>query len=301
MNDIVKHDFPTRNWMAATPAIDNLTLAELTLPGTHNSGCDWQATYDPAPGWVSPIFGSAPTRHWAACQHQSFLTQLNYGARALDVRLLFEPRNDGHKKFMFHHNSIRSSRMLVNLLFELDVFLQDNPDEFIVLNFQHFEGINTEFDYKQFNDVVLDFIGARMIPVANTYLTLAELKRASPVQRVLVGCPRHSAINERQFHDSINGLWSGNNLTNASELEKFISRVMISPPSRWSPWSLSATAYSALGGPTDIHSELDRMFDTTKNNWAQNCNIISVDFMEESKIVAHCRNASIANAARKQR
>lgn len=35
----------TYNWMSTTPDIDSLNICELTLPGTHNAGSDWRATY----------------------------------------------------------------------------------------------------------------------------------------------------------------------------------------------------------------------------------------------------------------
>lgn len=43
-------DVPTHQWMADSPQIDNLSLFEMTLPGAHNAGCDWEASYALIPG-----------------------------------------------------------------------------------------------------------------------------------------------------------------------------------------------------------------------------------------------------------
>jgi len=96
----------TNNWMGSTPAIDSLSISELTLPGTHNAGSDWRASY--------PFFG--PPRHWLACQHDSFHAQLNLGSRALDIRLTHDQKGEGPKKFVMHHNGHRNSRTLENLI-----------------------------------------------------------------------------------------------------------------------------------------------------------------------------------------
>ncbi|PMZ30532.1 phospholipase, partial [Pseudomonas sp. GW247-3R2A] len=37
MTTIVQNNLTLNNWMASTPAIDTLSLCELTLPGTHNA------------------------------------------------------------------------------------------------------------------------------------------------------------------------------------------------------------------------------------------------------------------------
>jgi hypothetical protein len=75
MSNRIVENYALNNWMAATPALDTLSLCELTLPGSHNAGCDWKASYPIIPG-----------AHWLACQNDSFYAQLHNGARALDVR-----------------------------------------------------------------------------------------------------------------------------------------------------------------------------------------------------------------------
>jgi 1-phosphatidylinositol phosphodiesterase len=49
----------------------------------------------------------------------------------------------------------------------------------------------------------------------------------------------------------------------------------------------------------DIHDELNAWFDPSHSDWATLCNIISVDFIEESNIVSYCRTANLKKAAKR--
>ena len=274
----------TSNWMSSTLDIDSLNIAEMTLPGTHNAGSDWRATY--------PIFG--PPRHWLACQHDSFHAQLNHGARALDIRLIYETKGEGPRKFVMHHNGYKNSRTLENLAADINNFLKKNPDEFIILDFHSLEG--NDFDHEYFNNTIIDLLGQRLIPRANQSLTLQELKRISTTQRVIAAASSHWKLDYKVFHESIRHKWSGNGITNPDELKQFIQNVMQNPPGTGTPWSLSATSYTSLGGPVDIHDKLNEWFDLDKSDWALKCSIINVDFMEESDLVEFCRVANVLKA-----
>ncbi|MCP1476380.1 1-phosphatidylinositol phosphodiesterase [Pseudomonas sp. EB276 TE3739] len=275
--------FSTSQWMTATPGIDVLSLMELSLPGTHNAGSDWKASY--------PLFG-AP-RHWIACQHDSFYHQLHHGARALDIRFIYEPEAEGLGKFRVHHGGSRNSRTLGHLVTDVNDFLRKNPDEFIVLDFHSLDG--TDFDFAYFNQMIIHFLGERIIPRQNRYMTLAQLKNISPKQRILVAAESR-ALDGNVFIDRVVHKWSGQTFIDTTELGQFIGEVMENPPSKWGLWSLSATSYTALIGPKDIHTELDKWFDPNTSDWAQRCNIINVDFIEESRIVDFCHTANLNKA-----
>lgn len=281
-------NFPLTNWMAKTPQLDNLSLFEMTLPGTHNAGSDWKANY--------PVL-SYP-RHWIACQHDTFYAQLSKGARALDIRLIWEPAAAGLGKFQVHHDRSRNSRTLGDLISDVSEFLTRFPDEFIIIDFHELAG--DQFDFTYFNDMIIHFLGERMIPWSNRNLSLGELKMLSTQQRILVASAPDRALNRGLFIDSIRHKWIGKGIVSPNELQKYIVDVLEYPPGPWAPWSLSATCYSALGGPLDIHAELDKWFDPQTSDWAMKCNIINVDFFEESKIVSYCRTANLKKAANRQ-
>jgi len=274
----------TNNWMGSTPAIDTLSIFELTLPGTHNAGSDWRASY--------PFFG--PPRHWLACQHDSFLAQLNHGSRALDIRLTHNGGGKGPEKFVAHHNGFQNSRTLANLIADVNKFLDNNPDEFIILDFHSLDG--ADFDYDDFNKIMIHYLGHRLVPRNNFYLSLRELKQVSAQQRVFAAATSHWQLDYKIFHTFINHRWSGNNITSPDDLRQYIGSVLQNSTDNRRLWSLSATSYTAFGGPVDIHDELNEWFDLDKSDWALKCNIINVDFMEESDLVEFCRIASLMKA-----
>ena len=287
MNATNQGNYSNHNWMTSTPQFDALSLNEMTLPGTHNAGSDWKASY--------PVF--APPRHWLACQHDSFYAQLSHGSRALDIRLMSEPAAKGLGKFRMHHNEWPNSRTLGHLISDINQFLDENPDEFIIVDVHEMHG--PTFDFSYFNKVVQHLLGDRIIPTNNARLTLGQLKKISSTQRVLFASQTHGELSQNVFFGKIAHKWIGTGIVSASQLNKYISEVMEYPPGKWTPWSLSATSYSTFGGPVDIHDELNAWFNPKNSDWAMKCNIINVDFIEESNIVAYCHAANLQKAAKK--
>lgn len=278
-------DYTFNRWMTDLPGIDSMKLNELILPGAHNAGADKKATYV-APG----------VSHWAVCQNNSFYEQLNNGARALDVRVEYNVDSRGVGTFWFQHNGFRSSRSLENLVTQVSRFLQENPDEFVLLDFHELKSANTPFDHKEFNRFLLTHLGQRIIPSRNKYLSLGQLKQASLTQRVWVAAGHHPDLDQDWLLSEIQHEWSGQSLTSVKEVQALIARATQDPPSPWRPWSLSATSYTALGGPVDIKEHLDRWFAPASEGWILKCSIINADFFEESKLVPNCRIANIMKA-----
>lgn len=287
MNNFSADNYGPHNWMAATPAIDNLSFFELTLPGAHNAGCDREASYALIPGSI-----------WTACQDVPFYAQLNRGARALDVRLTFDGKANDLKKLRFQHNGFLSSRHLGDLILEINSFLERSRDEFIILDFHELKGGAQAFDYPLFNDLMLKHLGERMIPVENMRLPLGVLKNINPLQRILVAAPRHHQLDYKRFCEKIEHKWIDQKLVNINDLYKYITQVMETPPGSWKPWSLSATCYG-VSGPSRILDQLDAWFDPSKNDWAQRCNIINFDFIKNTQIVSFCRTANLVKARKK--
>lgn len=278
-------NYTLKNWMAATPAIDNLSLNQLTLPGTHNAGCDWQASYALVPG-----------AHYLACQHNSFYEQLNNGARALDIRMVYDSKGEGLGKMRMQHDGYLSSRVFGGLITDLQRFLLENPDEFIVLDFHELKDGDQPFDFVWFNKTMTHFLRDRIIPPRNRHLSLGRLKDISPSQRVLVHANWHRDLDLQWFNQEVEHYWIGTQTPSASDLQKYIEKVLAYPPPSYYPWSLSATSYSLWGGPVDIHSDLDKWFDPANSDWLLKCNIVNVDFIEESRLVSFCRTANLLKA-----
>ncbi|WP_448107810.1 phospholipase [Pseudomonas azerbaijanoccidentalis] len=282
MTDVALENLTLSRWMASTSSMDVLTLGELILPGAHNSGVDKKATYA-APG----------VAHWVACQNNSFYDQLRNGARALDARVEYDVDPRGVGTFWFQHNGVKSSRSLENLVMQLIRFLEENPDEFVLVDFHELNSGNTAFDHQEFNRFLLTHLGPRIIPYSNRYLSLGQLKEVSGVQRVWLAAQQHPDLYHAWFQPKIAHLWSGIGDTSIKELEAHIDRVMQRPPTGSNPWSLSATSYTIALGPVNIKEQLNQWFDPGTGHWALNCSVINADFFEDSRLVINCRTANL--------
>ncbi|POF43667.1 phospholipase [Pseudomonas laurylsulfativorans] len=288
MNNFALKNFKLSHWMASDSIIETLALGDLILPGAHNSGVDKKATYA-APG----------VAHWVACQSHSFYEQMRNGARAIDARIEYHVDSRGVGTFWFQHAGIRSSRSLENLIMQVIRFLEESPDEFVLLDFHELKSGNVDFDHREFGRFLLMHLGQRVIPSSNRHLNLGQLKQASHVQRVWLAANRHEALDPAWFLQRIEHRWSGIEDTSVVELENHIARTLQAPPIGSMPWSLSATSYSIALGPVDIKEHLDRWFDPESGNWVFNCSIINADFFEESRLVHNCRAANIIKAQRR--
>lgn len=282
-------NFQAYQWMADTPQIDNLSLFELTLPGAHNAGCDGEASY-----------ALLPSKNWLACQDVPFFSQLNRGARALDVRLTVDDNATGLAKFRFHHGGYLSSRTLEDLVRDLKGFYERNRDEFIILDFHELGSGKTSFDHSEFRALMLKHLGDRMIPKQNLHMTLGQLKAISPLQRIMVAAPMTWSTQENRFYKQIEHKWIGQQFVTTSELQGYIKEVMKTNISTLYPWSLSATSFTAFG-PQRILEDLDTWFDPDKSDWAKKCNIINFDFIKNSNIVRFCQKVNQQKAVEKSR
>jgi Jacalin-like lectin domain/Phosphatidylinositol-specific phospholipase C, X domain len=129
------------NWMQSiNETIAELTLRDLILPGTHDSG-----TYDinmlsglspDVSPWanlmyLSPVIGPAVYSGWAKAQGQNIAGQLASGIRYLDLRVA----SDNGKLRICHG---MYSDYLDNIIAAVGDFSAAHDQEIIVLHFQHF-------------------------------------------------------------------------------------------------------------------------------------------------------------------
>jgi len=103
-------------WMSNIP--DNKYLAELTIPGTHNS----YALY----GVGTKLFDK-----YTICQDWTVEEQLKEGIRFFDVR--FRPVKN---KFYVHHGPIYQKKKGEDVFREFKDFLKKNPSETVLLSYQ---------------------------------------------------------------------------------------------------------------------------------------------------------------------
>ncbi|MGH8350139.1 MAG: phospholipase [Pseudomonas sp.] len=264
-----------QTWMSNTLEIDKLKLTDVVWPCAHNCGMDKKA---PNPNVV--------LGHWTICQNDTFSWQLDNGARAFDIRLGYSAGTT-RSGFYFHHNGFRSHRVLDDLIDAVLLFLDRNPDEFIVLDFHQLGDGNKPFDRKRLNDWLIRRLGQRAVLPGDGFRTVGELKRASRHRRVIIAAPALSDLDDACFWRRIPHKWRDETFTAPAELQRFIAQTLEEVPSETFLWSLSATTYSLLGGPANIKRHINDWFDTTRG-WVTRCSLISTDFFDESEIVRYC-------------
>jgi 1-phosphatidylinositol phosphodiesterase len=265
----------TRNWMSSSPGIDTLTIGQIIWPGAHNSGMDWDLP--------QPVFDSVIS-NWILCQNQDFLWQLSNGARALDLR--FKKTQSGFRTFHGHV----LGRSLEELVSAVNDFLNENPDEFIILDLHQLEGDgDVNFDYKSFNQALLSGLESRLVPWEHQHHTLQQLK-TNKRRRVVVAASYHPDLDGRYFWAGIRHEWVGKAIVSTADISRHIGNVLKAPP-RNSPWSLSVTSYTPLKGPTKLTKELNDWF-FPGGGLIEYASIINVDFFDESEIVTYCAMAT---------
>lgn len=100
------------NWMKDLK--DEIRLKDVVIPGSHDAGTQ---------GMVI----------WAETQEHSVLTQLNSGVRYFDVRVA----ESGGELKIFH--SIIKGQKFDDVADMFVEFIEKNPTEFLIIDFQHFE------------------------------------------------------------------------------------------------------------------------------------------------------------------
>ena len=272
--------------MTVTPTIDKLTLTELVWPGAHNAGVDYDFSY--------PMH-LQPAKHWFVCQDGPFIQQLNEGVRVLDLRFLSDEHWLGIRKFhTFHGYEMLTGRSLAELFKSLNFFLNENPDEFVILDIHELQSRDErQFDYQGFHDAVISELGTRLIPKKNRYLTLGELKKTNSLQRVVFACDWHPNLDSPLYWPKIRSHWSGGDITSPEELKQFIERTLANPPDQNSLWSLSATSYGELAGVKRMTQELNDWFGPN-SGWAPKCSIINADYIGDTQLVAYCREINFS-------
>lgn len=263
--------------------LGRLTLTEMTLPGTHNSG-----TYRPAFEMGKP---------WIKCQSLSLAHQLKCGIRVLDLRI-------GQKSpgaYIICHDTWATSYSLAEALKEVTEFINQSSKDIVVLDFHRFvkiggESFNFDLLKQQISSALLEYC----VPQVYAGLTLEEIwSLGSSRQRIVV------AWNTDKPDDY---MWPGVNqrwyrkADSRTKLYQCIKGDVQNPPmGMWA--SCSFMESNAINTPIANAMSID----PTITNWYFGCstfcekaNIISVDFFEKhSNVVQAAVMSNLLKAGRK--
>ena len=264
--------------------IKNLRVHQLALPSAHNSGVD--------KGSLDPVFGN-----WMACQDYFFGTQLNQGARVLDLRVTdYSYRKDvgGSKvpryKFIEEFKCVHGlpGRNFDQCLAEVKRFAESNRGELIILDIHKFDrGRNLNDSIGRFRNK-LSQLNHLLIPPTARNLTLAEIKKSHPNRNVII-CWEGGT-----YWNTIQHIWEGDQTTRA-QLESFINRARARVSSSTFS-SLSATIYNT-GGPMRLRRG-EKVWTDVFHPQHSVFNIINADFIQDTGIVEKCIELNKARGAR---
>lgn len=143
-----------RNWMTNLPGIENKSWAQLKIPGTHNSATSKLSYIYSADTTVDPTMAIMPylestfaaygvngtlvrevMNPWLTNQDKSIYRQLIDGIRHFDFRIC----GLGSELYICHGFL---GPKIEQVLEPIKAFLNNNPDEFVLLDFNHVYGVS---------------------------------------------------------------------------------------------------------------------------------------------------------------
>ena len=251
-------------WMAYYGDIlGKLTLTEMTLPGTHDSG-----TYDP----VSPL-----VYEWVRTQATSLREQLNLGIRVLDLRIGQNSPGD----YIITHDIWRTHYSLSGALDNVKEFIRATNREIVILDFHRFGG--PSFDFDLLKTQVKELLQGYYIPVRDGKgKTLNEIwQRPTSEQERVVIAWNSDTIDTSYMWPGVNQHWYSQ-ADSIDALHSAIENDFSNPPPKDEMWSACVfVTPNALRNPYDNAKALCPTFETWFYgcaHWTLEANIISTDF-----------------------
>jgi hypothetical protein len=288
--------------------IGNLTLKNLTIPGTHDSGTYYSGDA-PMPG-ADPLLWeilfkvaeetnqnvAVIAKYWEQSQDRNIYDQMVGGMRYFDVRCGWNSSTKTWVSFHFLQGS-----PIRELLQNITTFLVTYPKEIVIVEMSHFDGYPTNNDITQLKNMVLDILGPFLYFTDYTF-NFTLNKMISSGRRALVamdsGFDNVTIWSTSAIHNSyadtpnLSEMVAYNNKTvqafmsgsHASQLFKISwtltpnSTTIIDSVFPWKPQSLYQLAGVANKGLPSFWTSI------SKNNWRMG-NILIIDLFDFSQIM----------------
>ena len=145
-------DVTSHNWMACLPEkLTQLPIWSLTLPGSHDSGSYALESKDGiSPDkaelrkWWMRVFGFIAypiVKRWTITQTMNMTQQLEAGIRYFDLRAAPKPSPTNLDLYFVH--GLYGPR-IVDICRDINSFLNENPQEIVIIHIQHFISATVE-------------------------------------------------------------------------------------------------------------------------------------------------------------
>ncbi|KAF6202402.1 hypothetical protein GE061_004801 [Apolygus lucorum] len=190
-----------KTWITDLPAyLRKIPINQLAIPGSHN-GLTYKINAksiialdcDDALKRISSISKSILAR-WSSCQRVSILKQLESGVRYFDLRVEYDPHRS---EFWCVH--LMKAEQLPEALQDIDTFLNNHPNEILILDFQHFLNFTSRPDHLKLITFLHDFFGKRLCPERSIADVTVEWMNLLNHQIIIVY--RHDICSETDFFD----------------------------------------------------------------------------------------------------
>jgi len=180
-------------WMKSID--DTLSLSQITIPGTHDSGADKHSSYVSWPIW-----------HHVICQDFKIPNQLRLGVRWFDIRLNY----DAWGELVVYHGSFYLSKYFSDVLDWALNFLHNHPSETVILMIKQ---ESTHSSAEEFGQAVYTCIEQKGLD--NFFLefrvpTLKEVRGKIYIVRRFQNKTSHSLGTYAYWQDNTSGSYSFN-------------------------------------------------------------------------------------------
>ena len=261
--------------------LKDLTLIEMTLPGTHNSG-----TYRPV-----AIY---PASEIVRTQSISLRNQLDLGIRVLDLRIGQNSAGD----YIISHDKYRTQYSLSDALQEIVDFIDATGKEIVILDFHRFNNLgHGDFDFNQLKAEIKDSLeGYCLLPISQ-HQPLGRIWQTCGRQRIVIAWNDGKSYDPTYMWPGVKQSWYQDAYT-VDKLYSSIENDMSNPPDKilWSTGVFLAPSYRTRWQPINNAKILTPVID----NWFYGCatwtlkaNIISTNFFHSFN---HTVQASICSS-----
>lgn len=215
------------NWMKNLPVdLKQIPIINLAIPGSHDSmtyGINSKSR--PAPDAekdMLDIYKVMPcvVRKWAKTQKFNTMEQLKAGVRFLDLRVA---KKDAENQYYFVHGLYCEE--VEGPLEDMRKFLDDHPDEFLIVDCQHFYNF-TENDHFDFSTILIKVFGARLFAREGTTLLQCTLNNAIPLHKQVLVVYREGRHSDGKFWYSSDWPTPWPNKTGVRQLRDYLDDAL---------------------------------------------------------------------------
>ncbi|XP_063976403.1 PI-PLC X domain-containing protein 2-like [Diachasmimorpha longicaudata] len=277
------------HWMEDRKAlIQNLSLPNLFIPGTHDSGSYQRPGKD---GIIKNL-----TANWAICQDASIFEQLESGVRFLDIRPACRKVRGSCKTYYVNHGPVQMVPMS-QVIHDVDLFLNITK-EIVILSVKQFpSGFDNEKDHRRFMKYLKDELSRHIFKHSS-----AETGWKTPLsnywsenKRLIISYTDKNYLDSETFWPGIEQRWC--NCRDFSTLHDFLES-----PAKWNSTVVPVADMAELTHNVgSVVTDLTPLTDNSIRAWADeagefipewyheefnaSANIVAVDFLHASGIV----------------